>query len=275
MKEGMVMSAKYFSILGSLGCLAVAGAIGCSQPAPKCTTGRGPFTVTYTAKGGAAACGDVKGEVYGLQDYNAAKADGSPDLEHASVAVQNDNLGYYADTAGSFGVEDTDKTHAWYALGAFATGEPEDDDFCRVPTLSVAEQNLPAVPAVEPDPTVPDDPGFPGQDAIHLKYEWKNLAFYVTPAALGTQFAGEVTVTTDGQACNYEAVGLYPAVSCGVPEKPDDPNSAMVPDERACNAAPDPENGYATGSGINPDFPVKCDPDLLLCVLVGRPPALK
>ena len=46
-----------------------------------------------------------------------------------------------------------------------------------------------------------------------------------------------------------------------------------IPDNSACCPNPDPIGGRASGSGINPDFPVKCDPDLLLCVLDTADPS--
>ena len=56
----------------------------------------------------------------------------------------------------------------------------------------------------------------------------------------------------------YKAVGIYPAVGCA--------NEEGLPDHRLCAAVADPDAGIAAGSGINPDYPVLCDPDLLMCV---------
>lgn len=38
-----------------------------------------------------------------------------------------------------------------------------------------------------------------------------------------------------------------------------------------CSPVAIPEEGLATGSGISPDFPVVCDPELLMCVLDASP----
>ncbi len=46
------------------------------------------------------------------------------------------------------------------------------------------------------------------------------------------------------------------------------------PDDSACWAA-DPARGRPLGSGINDEFAVHCDPDLLLCVLDREPPSLR
>lgn len=56
----------------------------------------------------------------------------------------------------------------------------------------------------------------------------------------------------------------------------DDPNLCLPfgigePEEKLCDAEPDPEPEYALpfGSGIPPEANVRCDPTLLLCVLAG------
>jgi hypothetical protein len=95
---------------------------------------------------------------------------------------------------------------------------------------------------------------FPGTD---LKYEWSNMKFLSTADAPGTQFAGHLSYAQDGTTCEYEAWGLWPAVFCG--------DADNKPDDGACDPAADPAKGRAIGSGINPDFPVKCDPDTLYC----------
>ncbi len=46
---------------------------------------------------------------------------------------------------------------------------------------------------------------------------------------------------------------------------------ASVANPSYCSPVAIPEEGLATGSGISPDFPVVCDPDLLLCVLNANP----
>ena len=93
----------------------------------------------------------------------------------------------------------------------------------------------------------------------NYKYEWKNLKFFVTAAAPGTQFTGDLTYTEDGCTIEYEAIGLWPAVWCL--------NENYEPDDSLCSPCPDSEAGRVYGSGINPDFPVKCDADLGFCTL--------
>jgi hypothetical protein len=60
--------------------------------------------------------------------------------------------------------------------------------------------------------------------------------------------------------------------SCPAPME-SDPAPAPVPDDNLCSPFSDISMGRATGSGINPDFAVRCDPDLLLCVLSKEPPS--
>jgi hypothetical protein len=78
-----------------------------------------------------------------------------------------------------------------------------------------------------------------------------------TDAAQPEQDAGELT-DNDG-AC----------------PPPEGPGPAPVGDENLCSPYADPAMGRATGSGLNPDFAVRCDPDLLLCVLSKEPPSTR
>jgi hypothetical protein len=59
--------------------------------------------------------------------------------------------------------------------------------------------------------------------------------------------------------------------ACAAPE----PEPAVVVDETLCAAVEDPDRGHSIGSGINLDFAVQCDPELLLCVLSSAPPSLR
>ncbi|HZI08673.1 MAG TPA: hypothetical protein VEZ71_31945, partial [Archangium sp.] len=60
--------------------------------------------------------------------------------------------------------------------------------------------------------------------------------------------------------------GIWPVVACGTSGKPD---------EAKCDPRADPAAGRIRGSGINPIFPVKCDPVALFCVLTGEVPSDK
>lgn len=102
--------------------------------------------------------------------------------------------------------------------------------------------------------------------ALSAKYEWKDLQFYVTASAPGTQFSGELTYTEGDCTLEYTAVGLWPAIYCEGTDENGNPTG--LPDDRLCSPCTDADAGISIGSGINPDFPTRCDPDLLYCVLV-------
>jgi hypothetical protein len=247
--------------------LALAAA-GCSQPPPYCLLGRGDFAAKYTLVSGTGACSTLTGEVVGAQSYNYPQA-GSPlpDLKHGSIALLPATIGDLTDRAASQDLGDEDLTHKPYARGDFDAARPGDDDFCAVSKLSVAEENLPAVPAVPPDPEIPDDPGLPEQPATQLRYEWSGVRVLCSPAYQGTQFVADLTYDRDGCSATYRVSAVYPAVPCA--------DADGNPDDRLCSAEAIPEAGMEYGSGISPDFPVVCDADLLLCVLEKEPPALK
>lgn len=230
---------------------------GCEQQAPKCAAGRGAFATKYRVVSGPPECGDLKGEMLGIATYSASASDLKPDFDRASIAIQSESIGLRRANAERAGITDADPNHKTYAYGAFTTAEPVND-FCEVPTLTVANQSLPEVAADEKN-------NIAAQTETAVSYEWKNVQIYVTPSAYGTQMSGDLTLTTNGVACQYSVIGLYPYVHCGV-EDPNNPDNE-IPDDRLCDAEPNAAEGRPTGSGINPDFPVKCDPDLFVCVL--------
>jgi hypothetical protein len=100
--------------------------------------------------------------------------------------------------------------------------------------------------------------------ADSVSYQWSNVEAYVTASAQGTQVSATLTYTETvaGAPCTvtYKAIGLWPGIGCI------DPTSGM-PNDDLCNPCAEPTIGRATGSGINPNFPTHCDPDLGYCVL--------
>jgi hypothetical protein len=255
------------AVVGAL----LASTYGCDQPKAKCAAGRGAFAAVYKPVSGPPSCADLKGEQVGFGTYNQPGKEGKPNLDVAQIAIQPVGLGNLVDSASAAGAEDKDPTHKPYSLGFFTTAEPEGD-FCTVPSLTVATQSIGAI-AEDPDNEIPASP------ATTVTYTWSNVKLYVTPSALGTQFTADLVLKTDNTECGYKVQGMYPYVECGK-EDPANPKKT-IPDDldgiaRACAPEADEDAGRPTGSGINPDFPTHCDPDLLTCTLTKDGiPALK
>jgi hypothetical protein len=165
-----------------------------------------------------------------------------------------------ADSCGGAGVmgqcghivPDPDTSHALYALGSFSSQYPDASDLCTVTGLSAARTVL----SSGPTPSA----AFPTSD---VENTWSNVKVYVTAAAQGTQFSGDVTYTVNGCSATYHAVGVWPAHSCTTPVlDPTDPQQKTIlgqaPDNDLCNPCAQPDKGLFVGSGINPDFPVTC-----------------
>jgi hypothetical protein len=240
---------------------------GCDQPKPKCSSGHGTFVAKYTYVSGDKKCMDLKGEKIGVQTYNSARPDnGQPDLDHATIAIQSESLGLLVNNASSAGVSDPDPSNHPFAIGPFITSEPVAD-FCQAPQLAFAVQNLPEIKEDK-------DNKVKAQKKTSIIYEWANVNVYVTSAAYGTQFTADLLISTDGKSCVYKVDAMYPYVDCSSPDPLDPTMMKTVPDSSLCNAEADPAHGHATGSGISPDFPVTCDPDLQACVLTKPIPAL-
>lgn len=98
-----------------------------------------------------------------------------------------------------------------------------------------------------------------------LKYEWSNVQFLVTAAAVGTQFMADLKITLNGCVAEYRAVGVWPSVDCTT----FDPEATSPGDDALCNPEPDADNGRPIGSGINPDFgPIACDTEIAVAPIV-------
>lgn len=240
-----------------------AGLAGCSQDGVRCGTAHGDFAVKLVVKANPNSCDVSAGGIYGLTTYYYPDPDNRPDYNHASLAIQADELGAVVDDAEARLGELPDPANKPYAKGDFDSARPAADDLCSVSTLVAAKQNIPALDADETDPEAP----IPAEPAKTFEYAWSNFKVLVTAAANGTQFISDLSITKDGCAVQYEAWGLYPAVYCETDED--------------CNAIADPDNGRPTGSGINPDYEVACDltlpqytgDGLGLCMLKSKPPA--
>lgn len=197
-------------------------------------------------------------------------------------------------------VDDADPDCHVNAVGDFATSEPNGEDMCEVKTLSKSGVDFPGASldvdgGVECDPANGDqdcidqimnvektfcmadpmDPMAPGACMVtvtlpptNVSYEWSDVSVYVTAATVGTQFSAKLKLTVNNDVCDYTAVGMWPAVDCGV----HDPDTFAVTgsDEAFCNPDPDAVNGRPVGSGISPDFgPVVCDASVGLIPVVN------
>jgi hypothetical protein len=197
-------------------------------------------------------------------------------------------------------IDDKDPDCHINAIGDFAASEPDGTDMCQVTALTPSGVNFPGATAdvdggvacdiangdkdctdaiMGPDPVtcVPNDDMDPAAGAecivtltfppADVKYEWSNVQIYVTAATVGTQFSADLKLTVNTSACTYKAVGMWPAVDCGV----HDPDTFAVTgtDDAFCNPDADAANGRPVGSGISPDFgPVICDSGIALLPVV-------
>lgn len=242
----------------SVGAVALAAALSAcntEDPERQCSVARavsdgstGSFAATFTLKEGspdpALPCTQLKPEPLGLQKY-FSQDPSAPD----TVAIRTDRMGrlrtqYAARIDAATAGEP-------YAVGPLASETPGADNFCNVPELTPALLEVPATSSL------------PAQS---FSYEWSGLRVYNTPEIPGTQFIADLRYTENGCIADYTVKGIWPVVSCATGGKPD---------ETKCDPYPDYNVGRLRGSGINPLFPVKCDPVALICVLTGEVPSDK
>ena len=120
-------------------------AAGCNEATPVCRTGTGPYTVQYTLTSGSPSspCGGLTFDILNVNSYNAPGDDNKPDVNKVSAALTPGDLAGKIDAAEATGWTSDPSLHA-YALGSFSAVEPQND-YCDIPTLSVATQHLPAI----------------------------------------------------------------------------------------------------------------------------------
>lgn len=226
-------------------------ACGAQQQDPQCVVARavsdgstGSFAVTYSPKPGqnpTLACTRLDSESVGLQKFL------NPD------PAQKDTVGLRSGRLGALLRSEAARVDAAQsranAVGTLETEAPGPDNFCEVPALNAERVVLNAAGT---------------KAAQDITYAWSGLRIYNTPDIPGTQFIADLKYTVDGCTAEFTARGIWPVVSCA---------TNKAPDESKCDPYADPPTRLR-GSGINPSFPVKCDPVALICVLTGEVPSV-
>ncbi|WP_244238300.1 hypothetical protein [Corallococcus terminator] len=247
------------AISGGLAAAVVtAGACG-SEPVAPCVVARavsdgstGSFAATYELKAGQnpdLACAQLKPEPLGLQKYFSQDPK-APD----TVGVRSTRLGTLLQTFASRLSEESKASAT--AVGPFASETPGEDRFCTVPQLTPTR--LEVTEAQDPDGGL-----LPAQE---FGYAWNNLRIYNTPEIPGTQFTADLVYTENGCTAEYTVKGIWPVVKC-------QDSKTKGPSDALCDPYADYDAGRLRGSGINPLFPVKCDPVAFICVLTGEVPS--
>ncbi|HEX8820447.1 MAG TPA: hypothetical protein VF794_11010 [Archangium sp.] len=224
------------------------GACGALQQDPQCVVAKGTFATVFTPKPGqdtSLACAKLTPQRVGLDKYFS-----SDPQANDSVAIRTQRMGN--EVAHKDTQLDPDAPNQPNSVGELTTDAPDPDNFCEVPKLDTARLEA-RYSGVSKAP-------------LSLAYEWSNLRIYNTPEIPGTQFTANLRYTENGCTADYTVKGIWPVVGCATGGKPD---------ETKCDPYPDPEAGRYRGSGINPTFPVKCDPVALICVLTGEVPSDK
>jgi len=223
------------------------GGCGAAQQDPQCVVAKGAFATVYTLKPGqdsSLACARLPPERVGLEKY-FSEDPSAPDTVAIRSRVVGDLL-----LNKNYQVDSTDVPLHPHSVGMLTTEAPGSDNFCEVPVFEQPTQVV-----------LRSTTGGAGRS---LSYAWYNLRVYNTPEIPGTQFTAELRYTDNGCTADYTVKGIWPVVSCATAGKPDDVK---------CDPRPDPAAGRHRGSGINPSFPVKCDPVALICVLTGEVPS--
>ena len=216
--------------------------------------------------------------VYGLRPYVVLGSDGYADFDiPQNVAIQDQALGDLRQVAISRAEGYVINDPPLYAFGQFATPTPQGD-ICTAPSFASGRLVIPElaeIPAVPDDPETEEDdsePRVPPQPAVDIEMAWSDVRVLVTAGYPGVQFQGTVRYTVNSCTRTYTATGVFggnTTFGCEGTDPNPDPDGDPIP-----NGTPDPSQCDPLITGVNPDFPVVCDPVLLTCLLPeGRFPA--
>jgi len=268
--------------VASAALFALSGA-SCSQPTIQCVVAHGQF-VSYYAKydvvSGDASCYEnlqtalelpTGGENIAMATYLqpvSSEKYAFADFSNRKIAIQGSVMGLLYLLREGAG---TDEADAPYGIGEYTTA-PDENNICYAggangtAAMVASDVDVPDFDTGEVDPMTMQPIIIPAE---HYRQEWKNVRIFVTAGVPGTQAVGEMHFEDFVAGCSvdYKFTALFPSVDC----TGDDGAGNPVPDQAACNPNPDPAAGRVFGSGINPDFKVKCDDTLLHCVL-DEPP---
>lgn len=280
--------------LATLGSLIVAGGNCADQREPECTSpAAGHFTAKLEAQTSPApGCPVDKAIVLAARSFYVLDAEGKVDYDQPfKVALQTLDMGTayrHVETSparitdGRKPAEIIAGDDKLYAFGQFTAAVPDGNDQCYIPSFAPAVFNSPVLAAVPDDDTTPDeDESIPEEPAFQLRAEWSNVTFLVSTAYPGVQFTGTLTLVQPhpdtGEACSMTytavAVSAVNTYDCSTPDpsEEDAPPYSRVEgyNQALCGANADFDQGIAFGAGINPDFPIVCDPETKLCLLDG------
>jgi hypothetical protein len=267
-------------------------AAGCDQPKPKCTAAHGQFAATFKLVSGEGPCAELSSGIINVQPYNEPKSDSDRRLDQnkAAIAIEMQEA-----TDVVLSGRELDPDVKTYAFGRFDEPDPDDDGICTVRSLSRAALRADATEAV-PEMMIDEcttEPAQPAMDAIDNGYRWRNVRIVVTPKAIGTKLEADLEYRIGDCTAEYEVAAVWPVVLCGSPveggedEPPDAGDEEEEPapsdedggvdavDSGCPPAEPEPEpmpeleadDELCEDQNMIPDFPVTCDPALLMCVL--------
>ncbi|HEU4408801.1 MAG TPA: hypothetical protein VFS43_26305 [Polyangiaceae bacterium] len=266
--------------------LLVAGADCAEQAEPDCTVpASGTFPTRLVVVDNPQNCPVQAGIVISTRPYYVLDGDGDVDYDQPfRVAIQTEEMGAaYQRVEESPGrlppgvTAESLLNGPLYAFGQLSAPRPDDRNYCYIQTMAPANLNVPAIAGVPDDPATEANEAQDPEPPLSLSAEWSDLTFLVTTAYPGVQFTGTLKYTKNGCTITYQATGVFAnnQASCAT-------NDEQAPFYRAegynpalCSPEPDFSQGIAVGSGINPDFPIECDPVSRLCLLQGSFPAYK
>jgi len=223
-----------FVVVGALGAT-TAGVVACNsaQARPVCLVGHGEYGAKYVLKAGQTVTGACATKHGDILGLEKFNPPATPADQTIAIKPYALNLLSGGPEAGHADLAIIAQGKLDPALG----GDPDKDNFCTAPSLAPISFDT-------------------GTDTIG--YTFTTVKFYVTAQIPGTQFTANLAYTEGGCTANYDVTGIFPVVTC------DDGDGN--PDQTLCAGA-DPN----TGLSANPEFPLVCDADTLICVLDKLP----
>jgi hypothetical protein len=233
------MSKRIVSAVALLGAASIISGCNVKQPSAGCQVQDADFAnwqAHYTLKTGDAtsSCGQLKGEALGVFKYVDPEVASSNRLgirpERAAALTE-----YTMDDEDHTVVARVENASVATALSGDLDDEPNADGLCAASGFPVTTVAAAPVLSSTGETLVP---------AQTVSYAFENVEVYSAAFAPGTQLRGTLKYG-DGTGCQaeYEVNAFWPQTGC-------DPESTK------------PAETCGAGSGINPDFDVRCEASL-------------
>jgi hypothetical protein len=255
---------RLFQALALSALLAILALAGCSAAPAPCIVQRPPlggFTIEFHRDGGTpAGCTDVDVLGGGTADGPSSPTNWVDNLRFDvyfgnKIVFKSDTLPFDVTTDADGGAL------ADSALVATAAQPLPTDPTPTGGQLLCSATNFNTLSGFPPAPVL----GVGGDQGLYA-ITVNDATFLSGATYQGAQVEVNATITFGTCTANYQGIGVTPSALLNIAP------ACRVGDDTPCSPFANPDAGFATGSGYNPDFPITCRGDIGEFFVFGPPP---